>query len=131
MKDAPRAIIEVKHPVNTSDVPRVVSDVKRIVNALKRAPDDNTLDWGCVTFFCQSTKKESDKGPKYANDQIENTLKRLQEGTRSLAQNGKFSIVQRKQKALLIDINAAQTETRYGRACCIAVRRVSERAGEG
>lgn len=124
-KNAPRAIIEVKHPVVTGNRGGVIKDAERIVSALKRAPERSSLDWGCVTFFCHSNPSKSAEGRTSAQKQIDIVMSRLQKEAEGLDKSGLFSIRLRKGKRLVSDGNAAKTDKRYGRACCITIQRLA------
>lgn len=121
---APRALIEVKHPVRRSHINAVLADVQRIMTALRRGAKEKLLEWGCVAFFCHTGPHETLQG---APSRIKNTLEALNDRVQKLARKKGFRATLR-QGNVLKDHDAARKQPRYGRACCITIRRRSESA---
>lgn len=125
-KKSPRALIEMKHPVRKGDIGKVTTDVHRILEALRRGTETRLLDWGCVAFYCTSSPRASSKGKGKALAEIRDTLKALKKSVRALDRIKGYAVRLREgTKRPVKDEDAAGHDTRYGKACCVTVRRLN------
>lgn len=120
-KAVPRALIEVKHPVRKGAVPSVIKDAHRLLTALRRGASEKLLDWACLAFYCQSSPKASKKRST-ARAEINGNSRYLRGKVRELDKDKAFK-VRLLENRLITDASANGKEVRYGKACCITIRR--------
>ena len=119
-RDTPRALIEVKQRVRKGAIPSLVKDAKRILTALHRGSATSDLDWGCLAFYCHSSPRGS-KDRKAARRELEETLRVLRDRVAQLDRDKAFVVRLHEERKMEED--STKDDIRYGRACCISIRR--------
>jgi len=119
--EAPRAIVEVKHPGRHAN--QLVNDAARIGCALTSTKEHNLLRVGYLAFYSQTPA--STKSRKNAEDLIEKKSEQIIAGITKNLDKWKCTVML-KQGKFIKDKGTAKNQQRWGRAFCLVLKRAKE-----